>query len=123
MPRLISIRRYLLSLCLATVAAAQSVTPASLSFGSQVVGTTSAPQSTTFTNTSGQTLVIPVGISISGDFQFYATTCNTMLIPGASCSISVTFEPSAIGSRTGTLEIFETPGATPFTVQLTGTGI
>ncbi|MBV8896102.1 MAG: RICIN domain-containing protein [Acidobacteriaceae bacterium] len=113
-------------LCLASLAAAQSFSPARLTFGSQTVGTTGAPLSVTFTNSTGQPWVILNGISASGDFHIPhmpASTCGFEIAPGVSCSISVTFAPVGIGSRTGTLEISGSSIGSYVSVQLNGTGM
>src|SRR5207245_6553420 len=41
---------------------------------------------------------------------------------GANCTISVTFAPTTIGARTGTLTITNNAGGSPHAVPLTGTG-
>ncbi|NUP65006.1 MAG: hypothetical protein HOW71_22885 [Nonomuraea sp.] len=41
---------------------------------------------------------------------------------GASCTVNVTFTPSATGTRTGTLSVASDDPAGPLTVALTGTG-
>jgi concanavalin A-like lectin/glucanase superfamily protein/Big-like domain-containing protein/ASPM-SPD-2-Hydin domain-containing protein len=100
-----------------------TLSPASLSFGSQVFGTTSAKQTVTLKNTQTGPLTIS-GVSTSGNF---AQTSNCPLSPNtlgaaASCTISVTFTPTALGTRTGTLTITDNAGTSPQTVGLSGTG-
>jgi probable HAF family extracellular repeat protein len=92
--------------------------PASLTFATQVVNTTSAPQSVTMTNTAATSLSI-VGIAASGDFV-QNDNCGSSLAGGASCSISVSFKPTQSGTRTGTLSIADN-GGSPQTVALVGT--
>src|SRR5579862_2626555 len=69
------------------------LSPASLSFGVEVVGTTSSPQVETLTNTGGSELVIN-GVAVAGtsatDFD-EKDTCGSGLGAGESCSINVTF--------------------------------
>jgi hypothetical protein len=72
----------------------------SLNFGSQTTGTTSSAQTITVTNTGTATLTI-TGVAATGDFA--ASGCVTSLAAGASCTLSVTFTPSAAGSRRGTV--------------------
>jgi trimeric autotransporter adhesin len=100
-----------------------SLSPAALSFGNQVFGTTSAKQTVTLKNTQTVPLTIS-GVSAAGDF---AQTSNCPLAPNtlgasASCTISVTFTPTALGTRTGTLTIADNAGTSPQTVGLSGTG-
>jgi hypothetical protein len=105
-----------------------SVTPAvstvgltgCLSFGNQTVGTTSAPVPVTLSNNSSTPVSIS-GVSTTGGFTETTNTCGTSLAPGATCTISVTYTPSAPGTTTGTLVITEGSGTQ--TVNLSGNGI
>jgi Abnormal spindle-like microcephaly-assoc'd, ASPM-SPD-2-Hydin len=97
--------------------------PTSLSFGGQLLTTTSAAQTVTLTNTGTSSLTIN-SIAASGDFK-ETNTCGTLpatLAASANCTISVTFAPTAVGARTGTLTITDNAGGSPHTVPLTGTG-
>jgi hypothetical protein len=57
----------------------------------------------------------------SGDFA-QTNTCGTSVGPGKSCTINVTFTPSAKSGRTTTIDIKDNGGAFPQTVALSGTG-
>jgi parallel beta-helix repeat protein len=104
-----------------TVAApAASFSPASLNFGAQVVGTTSAVQTSTLSNTGTDVMIIS-GIMSAGDYA-QTNNCGTTLAVGASCSISVTFTPTAIGSRPGAITVNDNAPGNPHSVSLTGTG-
>jgi hypothetical protein len=92
--------------------------PGSLTFGSQLVGTSSTSQPVTLTNTSTNSVSIS-SIVASGDFS-EADNCGTTLAGSSSCTINVTFTPTAVGTRTGTLTITDAAGTQ--TVSLTGTG-
>lgn len=100
--------------------AAVTLLPTSLTFAAQKVGTTSATQVVKLTNTGGSTLTIS-NIAASGDFA-QTNTCGTGGKAGATCSIRVTFTPTAIGSRTGNVTITDNAGSGTQTVPLTGTG-
>jgi len=101
-----------------------SLTPTSLTFAAQVLGTTSAAKVVTLKNTGTATLSI-TSISTSGtnaaDFA-QTHTCGTSLAPGASCSISVTFKPAASGTRTASLSVADNASGSPQKVKLTGIG-
>jgi uncharacterized repeat protein (TIGR01451 family) len=100
-----------------------SVSPGSLDFGQQVVGTTSAPMIVTVVST-GTTDLTVTGASASGDFAADASDCTAQPVPpGQACAIQVTFSPTAPGVRTGTLTIKSNAASGPATVSLTGTGI
>lgn len=105
-------------------APAVTFTPTSLTFGSQAVGTTSAPQSVTVTNSGTANLFIN-GVSITQaglDFNTDEACAGLTLAPGTSCSMSVVFNPSLTGTRTATLNVTDNAAGSPQTVPLTGTG-
>jgi len=97
-----------------------TLSPTSLSFGAQPVGTSSAAQSVTLTNNQSATLTI-TSIAASGDFA-QTNTCGGSVRAVATCTISVTFRPTAIGSRTGTLTVTDNASNSPQAVSLSGTG-
>jgi hypothetical protein len=97
-----------------------TLSPASLTFGGQLVGTTSAVQSTALTNTGNAPLTISA-ISVAGDFA-QTNSCGTTLAAGASCSINVTFTPTAVGTRSGSVAVTDNASGSPQSVSLTGTG-
>ena len=82
---------------------ALTASPASLSFGNQAVGSASAAQTVTVTNTGTATASLS---SISAGAPFAQTnTCGSSLAAGASCTVSVTFTPTAGGAATGSLTV------------------
>ncbi len=103
---------------------AAQLSPTSEAFGVQLINTTSSARAVTLSNTGNATLSI-TSISLTGtnaaDFA-RTTTCGTTLAAGANCSISLTFRPTATGSRTATLSISDNAPGSPHTVPLTGTG-
>ncbi|MGH9701846.1 MAG: choice-of-anchor D domain-containing protein, partial [Candidatus Acidiferrales bacterium] len=98
-----------------------SVAPSSVSFPSQFVGTSGLPENVILTNTGSVAITI-TGIAASPADFGELTTCGTALAASASCSIGVFFDPSASGTRTGTLTITDSAGNSPQTVALSGTG-
>jgi FG-GAP-like repeat/Abnormal spindle-like microcephaly-assoc'd, ASPM-SPD-2-Hydin len=102
-----------------------SLSTTSLDFGIQVIGTSSAPQVVTLTNTGIFSLTIS-SIAVSGaDSADYGqtNTCGSDLPPGASCTISVTFAPTQTGPRTASLTITDNGAGSPQLVSLSGTGV
>src|SRR5260221_6764697 len=98
-----------------------SFSATSLTFASQAVGTSSGAQFTTLTNTGSATLTFSA--AFSGDFAFdRLRTCASFVAPGASCTISVKFTPTAAGTRTGTLTLTDNASNSPQTISLTGIG-
>jgi uncharacterized delta-60 repeat protein len=93
----------------------------SLAFGKKVLGTTSTAKVVTLTNTGAGTLNIS-NVSINGDFTIASKTCGMTVAPGAGCTVNVTFTPTLIGVRHGTLTFTDNAPTSPQTVPLTGTG-
>ena len=104
---------------------ALGVSPTSLSFGSQLLGTPTAAQFVTLTNNSSASIAIPftvVGANL-GDFGATAsgaTPCGASLAAAASCTIGVIFTPSVAAAETATLQIGT--GLNALSVGLSGTG-
>lgn len=99
---------------------AVSLSSSSLAFEPLLLFRTSLPQGITLTNTSGVTLDI-TSIAATGDFT-QVNKCGSSVAPGASCPINVTFKPTHVGSRTGTITITDNAANSPQTVTLTGSG-
>ena len=97
-----------------------ALSTASLLFGLQLVGTRSAAQTATLTNTGTTTLTIS-SIAASGDFVA-KDNCGSSLPAGASCTIRVAFSPSDTGVRSGAVAITDDAANSPQTIALTGTG-
>jgi hypothetical protein len=98
-----------------------SLSETNLTFGPQNVGTTSPAQPVTLTNTGGAPLEI-TGIAATGDFA-QTNTCPSTLAAGASCTINVTFTPTAAGNRYGTVTIADNAANSPQTIILGGSGL
>lgn len=100
---------------------AVSIAPTALDFGSQTVGTSSAPQSVTVNNTGNAPLDI-TAIAVSGDFGFTGCATPITLAPGASCTLGVKFFPTATGARTGSVSIASNASDSPHRITLSGSG-
>jgi hypothetical protein len=120
-----------------------SLSPTTLAFGNQAANTTSAAMTATLSNTGTGPLNI-VGIQLyepneddgvvkgprasvltifpSPDYAA-TTTCRATLAAGATCTISVTFDPSTTGSLPGTLSVTDNTSNSPQTAALSGTGL
>ncbi len=90
-------------------------------FGWEPVGGTSAGRKLTIANDQASTITLS-SITATGDFAITSNACGTSLAVGKSCSLNVAFNPSATGSRTGTLEVVDTGITSPETVTLAGIG-
>lgn len=98
--------------------------PASVSFPDQGTGTTSFSQPVAITNVGNVDVTI-TAVSTTGDFGLVGTNpCVGFFLPvGSGCTINVTFTPSAIGLRSGSLNVIDTASANPQTVPLSGNGL
>ena len=97
--------------------------PSSLSFPAESVNVTSPAQPVRLTN-NGQVAVTLTAISATGDFS-ETNTCGALpsaLNKGDSCTVNVTFTPTASGSRTGAVSVTDDAANSPQSVPLTGTG-
>ena len=77
--------------------------PAALAFAAHDLGTTAPARTFTFTNT-GSASVTPGPVTVTGDFAIASNDCGPVA-PGATCTIGITFTPTATGERTGKLVI------------------
>ncbi|WP_293395863.1 Calx-beta domain-containing protein, partial [Nevskia sp.] len=102
-------------------AAGVFLSPASLAFGNQALGSTSASQTVVLTNNGTDPLTISF-IGASGDFSAIPD-CPISLAVGASCNIVTRFVPSVVGPRSGAITVMSNAPTSPNTATLTGTGI
>jgi len=102
-----------------------TISPTTLPFGNQVQNTSSVVKQVTFTN--GLTKAVTIA-SITSSLADYTQTNNcptspVQLAAGGSCTISVTFTPSALGPRPGTLSVNGGGFTSPKNLSLSGTGV
>ena len=97
------------------------LSPNSLSFADQPLGSSSGAQTVTLTNSGTGTLTIS-SLTASGDFA-QTNNCSSSVAADASCTISVTFTPTALGARPGAITITDNASGSPHTVILVGTGL
>ena len=109
-------------------APAISLSPASLTFPPQNVGTSAFAPAMTITNTGTANLIISTvavtGGPNAGDFGKSVDGCTgTTVLPGNNCMVQVSFTPSAAGSRSASLSFTDNVAGSPQNVPLTGTGV
>lgn len=102
-------------------APAVGLSPSSLTFTGQVVATTSAAKTVTLSNTGNATLTI-ASIATTSD---YAVThnCGAAVPAAGTCTVNVTFTPTAVGLRAGSLLINSNATGSPHGAGLSGTGL
>jgi hypothetical protein len=101
--------------------AAVSINPSAVDFGSQALGTTSAPRTITITDT-GTASVFFNGTPQQGlDFNRTSDDCvGIQIAPGAACTMTVVFAPTVTGPRSSTITVTDSAGTQ--TIAFTGTG-
>ena len=110
-----------------TAALPLSFSPASLTFSAQAVGSTSAAKTVTLTNNASAAMS-SISFVASGDYAAFATgatPCGASLPAHATCTIGVTFTPSATGTIKGNVTVTYsgvTQSFSPQEMNLTGTG-
>jgi len=97
---------------------AATVTPTSLSFSSQLLGTSSTARNITVQSSGTGTLQV-TNVSVTGPFS-QTNTCSAAIAPAATCTIAVVFSPAVAGSASGILTITDNAGSQ--TVAVTGNG-
>lgn len=110
----------------AVSAPAISVTPTALDFGSVTSGQTSGTLTVTISSTGNESLALnslaitPAGTPFS---EIDNCTSHPLLAPGTSCTVSLTFAPTATGASQAMLVITDNAAGSPQMVSLAGTGI
>ena len=98
----------------------------SLTFANQVIGTTSAAQTITVNN-NGTTSLSISSISLTGtnpaEYKEVNVNCPispSTLAAGGSCTVQVSFQPLAVGTRTASVTFIDNSGGAPGTQQNVG---
>ncbi len=105
---------------------AVTLSPTSVSFASQNVGSLSAPVSVTVQNTGTADLhmasVILIGAN-PGDFQL-TNGCDLLtVVPGGTCTLQVSFAPTVGGARSAQIQLVDDAPTSPQLVNLSGAGV
>jgi hypothetical protein len=99
-----------------------TLSPTSLSFGSQFLFMSGAPQTVALTNNESVPLNISSIVSSLADFT-QDNDCPNTLAAGSSCTITVMFTPNAVGIRRGSVIESDDSATSPQSVAAAGTGI
>jgi len=110
--------------------AAANLSAASVAFGNQLLGTTSASQSVTLTNPNPVYKLTITSITLGGsnatDFSLLSSgSCpytGGTVMPASSCTVDIAFTPSAEGSLSATVSVADNAADSPQSISLTGTG-
>jgi hypothetical protein len=110
-----------------TAVAAATPTPSPLAFGTQPITTIGDPHSVVVSNTGGDIALKVSRVTIAGanpdDFIKTSDGCEGATVaPGASCTVTLRFAPTATGARSAALRIADNAPGSPQDIALTGTG-
>ncbi len=94
-----------------------------IDFGAHLIGIPSDPVLVTLKNTGTVNLNLQ-SITADGDFA-QIDTCGApaVIVPSATCALSITFTATATGARTGTVTVTDDAHDSPQTIALTGIGV
>ena len=102
-----------------------TVTPGSIAFGGQQVGTVSAAQFYKVTNVGSADLVV-TGATVTGknpgDFRVHTGCASVPVPPGGTCTVVARFAPSSTSLRTATIAVSDNAPLSPQGVPVTGYG-
>ncbi len=99
-----------------------ALSPSSLSFDEQHLGTTSPTQAITLTNTGGSALAITSILPTISVFTV-SHNCGTSLAAAASCKLDVSFTPDAEGTRVSAITVSSNAIGSPHIVTVSGVGV
>jgi hypothetical protein len=105
--------------------AATTLSATSIDFGTQTAGVRSSSRFVTVTNSGGEPLTISAMSAdgaAPGDFSGDIGTCLPAVAPGASCQLGASFDPTASGTRTATLRVYDNAVDSPQAITLAGVG-
>lgn len=99
-----------------------NLSPPSLNFGNQKVGTSSPPQTVKLTNRGQGTLnIFSIALLGNPDYNF-TNNCGSSVGSNKSCTFTVTFTPQKKGTRSATISITDNAANSPQKIPLTGNG-
>ena len=99
---------------------ALTAAPSSLAFGNQTVGSASGAKTVTVSNPNASAVSVSQ-LAVSGPFG-QTNTCGASIAANGSCTVSITFDPTATGAAAGSLTVASSAPGSPLTVALSGTG-
>ena len=105
----------------ATSTGSVTLSPTSLAFGNQTVNSAGSARTITLSNGTSSAVSI-TSVTVSGSFS-QTNTCGSSLAASGSCTINVTFKPTASGAASGTLTVTDSASDSPQTAALSGTGV
>ena len=103
-------------------AAAISVSPPSIGFGSVAIGGT-VSQSVTISNTGGSNLTVTQATTAANGFTITGISLPLIIGAGSQSTFNVVFAPKALGAVPGAVSIVSDAASSPSSVSISGTGV
>ena len=102
-----------------------TISPTTLSFGSEVIGAYTLPITVTITNTGEADIRIgTLVITTTGEFGLVDDQCSNQIIkPTANCTFGVVYSPLDDTTKTGKISIPNNTSTSTINISLTGTGM
>ena len=98
-----------------------SLSSASAVFGAQLLNTTGTAPSIGVLNVGSGSLLVS-NVTVTGDFR-QANDCAGGIAVNAGCTIQVFFTPTALGTRSGTMTVFDNTPAGSHSISMSGVGV
>jgi hypothetical protein len=98
-----------------------ALSPSSVKFATQLVGTVSSTQIVKLTN-SGSSAISISSMSVATPNFAVVSKCGRSVQAGQSCNLLLYFTPTASGNLTDTLSVYDSGGGSPQLVSLSGAG-
>ena len=120
-----SLPLYVLSPLFAVPAPVVSITPGSVDFGAQDVGTTSGEETVTLSNSGNADLLIS-SLTVTAPFSIAGGTCGALPITvsiGGSCTLTFTYSPTEAGAASQTLALVSNAPSSPDSFTLSANGL
>lgn len=103
-------------------AAAISVSPSSITFGSVAVNGT-ASQSVTLSNSGGSDLIVTQATISTSGFTSTGATFPMTIAAGHQANLNIVFSPKTIGTVAGVVSVMSSASGSPATVTVSGTAV
>jgi len=98
-----------------------SLSSATAAFGPQLLNTTGTAPSIHLLNVGSGPLLVS-NVSVTGDFG-QTNDCGNGVAPGDLCTIQVFFTPTALGTRSGTMTVFDNSAVGSHSISMSGVGV
>jgi hypothetical protein len=93
-----------------------------MNFGSVTVGTQSAAQTLTLTNSSTSSIT-GLHVAIGTPYKLTQNQCTQTIAANGTCTMGIAFAPQLAGSRSGSVTLTDSAANSPQVIAVSGTGV